>query len=217
LARASVYLHWKGVRSLFHQVHDELAIPRPYLKMPWPSFKRAHVKAFSEEEVRHLVKACEYTVDKFHAGLSHVFHQRRPTAGRDKAMVLTLLDAGLRVGECLRLQIQDVDLATGEIIVAPYGTGKKTRPRMVMLGITSRRAVWLYVAKLQGSDPFDRLLPLTPLAARPPLSRLGERVRVPNMHQHRLRHSFATRYLRGGEAVFTLQRLLGHSDLAMTN
>ncbi|MGA2490692.1 MAG: tyrosine-type recombinase/integrase [Anaerolineales bacterium] len=217
LAPASVDLNWKGVRSLFHWANDELGVPRPDLKMPRPSFKRPHVQAFSEDEIRRLLKACEYTVDKAHNGSSHVYRQRRPTAHRDKAFILTLLDTGLRLGEALRLTIGDVNYETGEIIVAPFGTGKKTRPRVVLLGATSRRAVWLYVARLQNSDPSDRLFPMSPVSTRMLLDRLGERAKVPNVHPHRFRHSFALWYLRNGGDIFTLQRLLGHGSLDMVN
>jgi integrase/recombinase XerD len=102
-------------------------------------------------------------------------------------------------------------------MVAPFSTGKKTRPRMVLLGSTARRAVWLYVARLKDSDPSDRLFQMTPTSARLVLGRLGERAKVDNVHPHRFRHSFAIWYLRNGGDVFTLQRLLGHSTLDMVN
>jgi integrase/recombinase XerD len=217
LAPASVDLHWKGVRSLFHWAFKELDIPRPDLNMPRPTFKRAHVKAFTEEEIRKILKACEYTCDKAHSGSTRVYRQKRPTSHRDKALILTLLDTGLRLGEALRVQIRDVNFESGEIVVSPYGTGKKTKPRLVILGTTARRAVWLYVARLKNSDPSDRLFQMTPVSTRLIMTRLGQRARVSDVHPHRFRHSFAIWYLRGGGDVFTLQRLLGHSDLTMTN
>ncbi len=217
LMPASIDLAWKGTRSLFHWANKELDLPRPDLNMPRPSFKRAHVKAFSEDEIRRMLKACEYTCDKSHAGSSKIYRQKRPTSHRDKALVLTLLDTGLRLGEALRVQIGDVNFESGEIIVAPFGTGKKTRPRLVILGATARRAVWLYVAKLNDSHPEDRLFQMTPVSTRLILARLGQRAGVPGVHPHRFRHSFALWYLRGGGDVFTLQRQLGHSTLEMTN
>jgi len=217
LMPASVDLHWKGTRSLFHWANKELGLPRPDLNMPRPTFSRAYVKAFTEEEIRRMLKACEYTADKAHDGSPHIYRQHRPTSHRDKALILTLLDTGLRLGEALRVQIGDVNFETGEIVVAPFGTGKKTRPRLVILGATARRAVWLYVARLKDSRPDDRLFQMTPVSTRLILTRLGQRAGVSDVHPHRFRHSFAIWYLRGGGDVFTLQRQLGHSDLSMVN
>lgn len=217
-APASVDYHWKAVRSLFHWAYDAMDLPRPDLKMPRPRFRRAHVSAFTEEDIRKLVKACE-TVTVERDGQKH--RQRLPTAHRDKALILTLLDTGLRVGELLRVQMRDVNFDTSEINVAPYGTGKKTKPRIVVLGTTARRAVWLYVARLEKERGIlrstDRLFPMTPVAVRLMLNRSAARAGLQNVHPHRFRHSFAIWYLRGGGDVFTLQRLLGHSSLEMVN
>jgi len=218
LTAASVDYHWKATRSLFHWAYDTMSIPRPDLKMPRPSFIRAHVSAFTEEDIRKLTKACEVIVVE-RDGKKH--RQRLPEGYRDKALILTLLDTGLRIGELLRIQMRDINFETSEINVAPFGTGKKTKPRVVVLGTTARRSVWLYVARLEKergiTRPTDRLFPMTPDSVRQMLTRLSKRAGVQDVHPHRFRHSFAIWYLRGGGDVFTLQRLLGHSSLEMVN
>lgn len=59
LSPAYIDLHWKATRSLFVWAHKVLDLPRPDIDMPRPRFKRAQLKAFSEDEVRRLLKASE--------------------------------------------------------------------------------------------------------------------------------------------------------------
>ena len=212
LSPSGVDLYWKGIRSLFHWLNDSIDLPRPDLKLPRQPFMRSRVVAFTEEDVRKMVRACEY-VDVERGGKKH--RQRLPEAHRDKALVLTMLDTGLRIGELLRVKMEDIYMEAGEITVIPYLSGKKSRPRTVQLGQTARRAVWLYVARMTSVFPTSRLFNMTDNAVRQMLKRLEERSGVPDVHPHRFRHTFAIWFLRGGGDIFTLQSLLGHSTLEM--
>jgi integrase/recombinase XerD len=56
---------------------------------------------------------------------------------------------------------------------------------------------------------------MNPTSLRLLLTRMGKRAGVPDCHPHRMRHTFALEFLRGGGDVFSLQKLLGHSTLDM--
>ena len=140
---------------------------------------------------------------------------KRPTAARDKALLLLLLDTGLRVGEVNRLKIMDVDLSNGEVHVRPYGSGQKTKPRTVYLGKAARRSMWLYLSRLDEPRKDESLFRQTTGNIRSLLYRMGERANVQDVYPHRFRHTFAVQFLRNGGDVFTLQRILGHSSLDM--
>jgi len=215
LAPSTIDNHWKALRRLFIWSKEVLGTDRPDIDLERPQYQLPQVNAFTETEIKRLLFGCEFSAEAETKGNRRGFKMRRPTAKRDKALVLFLLDTGLRVSEVARMNIEDVNLETGECLVAPWGSGQKTKPRAVYLGQSARRALWLYLAKRDRYDDKESLFDLPISSIRSFLWRLGERVKVPNVHPHKFRHTFAIMYLRNGGDVFTLQRLLGHSTLDM--
>jgi len=201
----------------------EFDLPNPMKAVPAPRFERAPVDPFSKEDVEALLKACKFSREANTTDRRR-FTMRRHTARRDQAIILTLLDTGLRASELCSLKVGDVDPKTGRVYVKHgLGGGAKFRKgRIVFLGKAARRALWRYLAEREdGEDAnaplfagkYDR--PLSPNALRLLISRLGKKANVNKCHPHRFRHTFAITYLRAGGDLFTLQALLGHSSLEM--
>lgn len=145
------------------------------------------------------------------------FAMRRPTALRDRAIVLILLDTGLRAGELCRLLMPDINLDTGEIHVRPFGSGRKTHSRTVYIQKQARSSLWKYRASMSSSGPAflsTANLPLNRGSLYHLVETLGDRAGV-DAYPHKFRHTFAIQYLRNGGDIFTLQRLLGHASLEM--
>jgi integrase/recombinase XerD len=147
---------------------------------------------------------------------------KRSTAERDTALIILLLDTGVRSGEASRLNIQDVDLEGGEIYIAPYGSSqRKTKSRAIPLGKSARRALWRYLATRPEVRKEESLFQttgnrrMTNNAILLLLKDLGDKAGVKNCHPHRLRHTFAVEYLRNDGDIFTQQMILGHSTLDM--
>jgi integrase/recombinase XerD len=184
-----------------------------------PQYVSKEAVPFTEDEIRLLLKACEYTASaKTNRRRSYV--QIRPTGNRDRALILLLLDTGLRASECSRIQVNHVNLLTGEVDVIPFGSGRKTHSRQVYLGSTARRALWRYLAERETRerDPVFCTISgrsMNNHSIRRVVVNLGKRADVRNVYPHRFRHTFAIQYLRNGGDIFTLQRLLGHRSLEM--
>ncbi len=215
---------WVSLSAFFTWASEELKIANPMKGVPAPRFKDPPIQVFSKEDIEALLKACEFceearTVDR------RRFTMRRPTARRDRAIILTLLDTGLRASELCSLLVGDVEQKTGRVQIkhGVSGGAKGGKGRIVFLGKATRRALWLYLAEREdGEDEgaplflgkFNRALNRN--ALRQVLAALGEKARLQKKcTPHRFRHTFAITYLRSGGDLFTLQALLGHSSLEM--
>ncbi len=139
---------------------------------------------------------------------------------RNYALILFLLDSGVRSSECIAVQLEDVDWERGRVFVR-HGKGEKQR----WVGISPRTVDALidYVDRFRndspgalfqtsGGDDFAGPGTLNVL-----LRRLGEQAVVSGVHPHRFRHTFATWAIESGAREIDVQMLLGHSDLTMTH
>ncbi len=142
LAAKTVYNCWAALRSFYRWLSEEERCPNPMASVPAPKASQPVIEPLSREEVVAILTACESTRAASTKGRA-AFAMRRDTALRDRAIVLVLLDAGLRASELCHLTVDDVDLATGRVLVR---CGKGGKGRVVYLGKMARRAVWKYLA-----------------------------------------------------------------------
>lgn len=145
---------------------------------------------------------------------------REPWIGaRDRAVLLLLYGAGMRIAEALSLT--GAALPLGETLTV---TGKGNKQRVVPLLPIVRDGVADYLAKCPW--PIERGEPLFRGAKGGPLSqgivqKAMARARVTlglpvTATPHALRHSFATHLLGAGADLRSLQELLGHASLGST-
>ena len=219
LAGSSLDRIWSSVRAFYRWAEMDLGIDRPDLRLPRPRYQNPVVKPYTQDEIQLLLNAAEYTKLIIVEG-KNPYRMKRPTADRDTAIMLTLLDTGIRASECARSRMSDVDLELGEIVIRPHGSSTKSRPRTVFLGKVARRALWRYVNTRQWFDEDHVFIsglgkPMTRNTIRHLLVNAGKRAGVKNVNVHRFRHTCAIEYLRNGGDVFTLQKIMGHSSLDM--
>jgi len=220
LSPSTIENHWKAIRTFNRWMNSDLQLPRVDNDLARPKYKPAEITPFSEGEIRKLLNACSRTSLAVTKNRKK-FTMPRPTSQRDQAIILMLLDTGLRVSELARLSIQDVNLENGEVFVKPFSTGRKTKSRVVFLGNSSLKAIWKYLSTRKDAKPTDPVflsstgVPMNKNSIRHFLVNIGKRAGVKNVHPHRFRHTFAIQYLRNSGDIFTLQRMLGHSSLSM--
>ena len=215
LAESTIDNHWKLIRSFYNWASDILSINRPDLRLPRPKYDTPQIVPFTQDEVKRLLDACQFTQVEKKDGKRYKI--KRPNADRDKAILMILLDTGIRLGELCRLRIGDVNLENGEVYIRPYHDGRKSKSRTVFLGQRTRQVVWKYIAKQQSQqDQTLQLFELKSSTIRIQVGRIGANAKVTHAHPHKFRHTFAITYLRNNGDIFTLQRLLGHATLEMT-
>jgi integrase/recombinase XerD len=201
----------------------EFEIPNPMESILAPRFKINPVEPFKQDEVETMLKVCLYSRE-VHPGNRKNFIMRLANGTRDQAILLVLLDTGVRASEFCSLRIEDVDLKTGRVLIKHgiVGGAKGGKGRTVFLGKATRRSIMRYLAKRENADWPDAYLfvskadrPFNPNSLRQLIKSIAERANVRNTYPHRFRHTFAITYLRAGGDLFTLQALLGHTTLDM--
>ena len=147
-----------------------------------------------------------------------------PVGVRDRAILELLYGSGIRVAELCALDVDDLDLRVGTVMVM----GKGRKERQVPLSEPAIRAVDRYVKEARARLMHEGRSPGAALLLNARGSRLGVRsVRallerylkaegVAPVGPHALRHSFATHLLDGGADLRAVQELLGHATLATT-
>lgn len=217
LSPASLQDAWRALKSFYAWAKHDLDLPRVD-DIKRPPGESPPIIPFTEDEVRALLKAADhfsYSRDGIEVT------SKRHMALRNVAIILVLLDTGMRVGELTRLTASDVNTMTGEIVIQPFGSGLKTHGRTVFLGKVAKKAVFRYQAERE-IQPGDTLFmldtggPMSATSVLQLLNSIGRAAGVAHVHPHRFRHTFAIQFLRNGGNVFILRKLLGHKTLEMT-
>lgn len=173
--------------------------------------KKYPVEVLSADEVGRLIGACG---------------TRGASGIRNRAMIVVMWRAGLRVAECCALYPKDVDPARGTVTVL---LGKGRRRRTVGLDPQAMAVVerWLDRRRRLGVPARSRLFctirvdnfghPVRTAYMRELFKRLGEKAGIEKrVHPHQLRHTHAFELSLEGMPVHMIQLQLGHNSLATT-
>ena len=147
------------------------------------------------------------------------------TGCRNRALLTVLANSGLRVAEALNLQMRDINLRTGMVLVRK---GKGTKRREVVL-FDCDRYLGEWISAREGLDLPDT----APIFCAVRKGHRGERMSTQNVHQmlerlerdaaldihlhaHGLRHYLACRLARSGVPVEEIAAQLGHEEIQTT-
>jgi integrase/recombinase XerD len=199
-------------------VDEDMGVREKMVKrIEMPKVEQPEIEIYTQAEINRLLAVAAET----------------RYALRNRAIVLLLLDTGVRASELcpdsdrpeertgLLLEHVFLGQRNTESYILVMGKGRKSRT--VGLGREARLAVMKYLNHERPrivDHPYLLVAKggeaLTSRGLESVIQDLGDRARVKNAHPHRFRHTFAIQQLLAGTSAFVLMQLLGHSSLEST-
>ncbi len=200
----SVHDYYRTLKRFFNWLVEEDVIKiSPMLKIKPPKVEQKIISPFTPEHLRKLVKLCDPTT---FCGL------------RNRAMVLTFVDTGVRLKEMWTMKVEDIDFDRG--IIKVHGKGAKER--VVGIVQNTQKALLQYLLSRDDNHPCvwvtEERTPLTYEGISQIFRNIKKRAGFNDVRcsPHTFRHTFATMMLENGASEFEVQTLLGHNKLDMT-
>lgn len=186
----------RAIKTFVRFLYDEKYIHTP-IKIDMPRIKKHRLPMLDAIEVERLLSYCSI---------------------RERAIIMFLVDTGIRISEAISLNCGDVDMKTGRVRVY---NGKGGKSRIVVAGANARRALLAYQRTIEytsSTDPLFQTITSTQFT-KDGLSqvflRLSKRSGI-HFSAHALRRTFCILSLRAGMSPLVVQDLMGHADLTMT-
>lgn len=187
----TINIELKTMKAIYNKaIYLNLLKNNPVKNVPNIICKQTHNKVFSSEQINLIIQKSE---------------------GLFKDCILFTLNTGLRKGELINLRW--IDVSEDEIIIKNsinYRV-KSDRVRIIKLNDISKKIInkqekyCEFVFGYIKSDFLSRKL-----------KRLCERLEIPYLHWHNLRHTFITHLINSGCNIFDVMRIAGHSQISTT-
>jgi len=195
---------YRALNVFFNWLVDEEEIERsPMAKMHPPKVVVNPPQVVDAEAQRRLLKACE--------GNDLI-------ATRDTAILLLLIDTGVRLAEISGLMLSDLDLDVNSLTVL----GKGNRRRQLQFGRRAARALDRYLRRRPSHPAHDsphlwlgHAGPMTSYGVADIVGRRGLQAGLPGLHPHLFRHTFAHSWLASGGQETDLMQLGGWRSRTM--
>ncbi|SDB34072.1 site-specific tyrosine recombinase/integron integrase [Eubacterium oxidoreducens] len=185
--------------SFFGWLEDEeLIIKSPVRRIHKVKTSKVIKEAYTDEDLEKMRDSCQEI--------------------RDIALIDFLASTGMRVGELVKLNIEDIDFTERECTVL----GKGDKERIVYFDVRSKLHLRQYLNSRNDknpalfvslSHPYNRLK-IGGVESR--LRKIGRDLGIENVHPHRFRRTLATVAIDKGMPIEQLQQLLGHQRIDTT-
>ncbi len=204
----TIHSHVRILRTFSNWIRDDGYTKQPiFARLELPKLPQVKIAVLAPEEINQILAS---------------INPGTFIGARLMAMVLVMLDTGIRAGELIGMLLLNVDWDRGVIKVF----GKGSKERFVPIGATAKQTLLRYVQTFRpqpARSDIDQVFlsvdgyPLSVNALVHIMTRLAKNSGVSRLHAHLLRHTSGVHYLLNGGDTKSLQMYLGHSTSDMTN
>ena len=203
----TIQCHVRVFKAFSTWLYGEGYIKENKLKiLKLPKAPNKIIEPLTSEEIKQIIK---------------VINKQSAVGFRNYAILMLLLDTGLRISGVTNITLADIKLKDGLIRII----GKGNKERIVPIGKNVQSCLWRYIDqyRLTSTSKCDNLFLLkngkqiTINTIKLMFTRLANKSKISRLHAHLCRHTFAINYLMNGGDIFSLKEILGHASLDMVN
>ena len=217
VSNKTIFNYHIGLSALWTwAVNEEIVDTHIIRQIPRPKPEKSEIVPYSKDDIKRMLSNLDRSRTYMRRGkrirgrvLNHI--------NRHRAIILLLVDTGIRADELYNLMIHQTDFKNLQIKV----WGKGSKQRSIPISPHTSQSIWRYINTRDDdhmgaytfTTKFNRRFTTDRL--RRIIQNIGARSGVSDVTVHRFRHTFAINYLRNGGDIYTLQRILGHSTMLM--
>ena len=209
VSNATINNYIRNLRAFFNWLDRDYVLKKnPMKKIRQLKNERKAKEYLKDEDFRRLVGNLDKSYFPEH---------------RDFAMIMAMIDSGMRLGECSSLLVDDIDLSRRQIMLRAEIT-KGRKDRVVFFSQKTENVLRRWIQYKDRYVDSDYLFPVKSTGASIAVSNFEtnfknylRRVGIKQeISPHCLRNNFAKRCLMNGMDIYTLSRILGHSSVTVT-
>ena len=209
VSNATINNYIRNLRAFFNWLDSDYVFKKnPMKKIRQLKNERKAKEFLADEDFRKLVGNLDKSYFPEH---------------RDFAMIMAMIDSGMRLGECSCLLVEDVDLSKRQILLRAEIT-KGRKDRVVFFSAKTEMVLRRWIQYKDRYVDSDYLFPVKGSGASIAVSNFEtnfknylRRVGIKQeISPHCLRNNFAKRCLMNGMDIYILSRILGHSSVTVT-
>jgi len=197
-------------------IKEDLVKDHIVQKVDRPKPEKKSIVPYTQVDVKAMLEAVGKSMIYSRPGKKESCHTVTHPE-RNRAIILLLLDTGIRATELCDLKIHNTDLKNRRITVM----GKGSKQRTIPISARTGQMIWRYLTLRKNARVNEPLFatrdgrPINRDQLLKALRVIGKRAGIAGVNVHRFRHTFAVSYLRNGGDPFSLQIMLGHSTKEM--
>ncbi len=210
-----------SLKSFYHYYYKhEMIKTDPTVKLELPKLHKKEIIRLDPNEVAELLDLVEHGGDQL-TGMKKVYYEKNKV--RNLAIITLLLGTGIRVSECVGLDITDIDFDNDRIRIIRKGS----KEDFVYFGEEVREALQNYLAQreqIKTMEGHENALFLSIRKRRITIQGIEDLVKdyasmvttLKHITPHKLRSTFGTNLYRETDDIYLVAEVLGHNDINTT-